>query len=345
MGILINKFIIGTIKGRALADGSMGIASYNKDNWNRNKLLTFQKFVSIPVGTRPPHCLLLAQESGGLASHGECHGISTVNTNLAGGVNKSSAISGASSVNADMFLLMFTSATVLASSTVTVNGSGAVSGSTNITGSGTIANALPFALVDLASAIVSGSIMSGPDLISAINIYADITSAGAWNNANGSLLGILDSVINGSTTVMANGSPALNLSSSIDGLGDFTSAQIAGLGWVVVNAIGGSLLSNTNSPSPAWINADVTPFTELSPQTLSKAVWDQLASDNNAAGTMGFLLNNVTTGGVTPEDIASAVWEALAASQNNTGSMGELVNIIKSELDKKLKRNDFLALK
>lgn len=95
MGILINKFRIGTIRGRALADGSIGIASYNKDNWNRNKLLTFQKFVSIPVGTRPPHCLLLAQESGGLASHGSSNGLlQEFNVNLAGGLYGDSNISG-----------------------------------------------------------------------------------------------------------------------------------------------------------------------------------------------------------------------------------------------------------
>lgn len=95
MSILINKFRIGTIKGRGLAGGSIGIASYNKDNWNRNKITTFQKFVSIPVGTRPPHCFLLAQETGGLASHGSSNVLlQEFNINLAGGLYGDSNISG-----------------------------------------------------------------------------------------------------------------------------------------------------------------------------------------------------------------------------------------------------------
>lgn len=63
----------------------------------------------------------------------------------------------------------------------------------------------------------------------------------------------------------------------------------------IIDAIGASAVTFSAS---AVINAighlagDITPFTELSPQSLAEAVWSAVAADNNGAGTMGEKLND-----------------------------------------------------
>ena len=57
-----------------------------------------------------------------------------------------------------------------------------------------------------------------------------------------------------------------------------------------------------------------TPYTELSPENLARAVWDALATQFNDAGTMGNKLNAASSGSTAPsaESIAAA---GLAAAQ------------------------------
>jgi len=63
----------------------------------------------------------------------------------------------------------------------------------------------------------------------------------------------------------------------------------------IVDAIGAA---NVTFSASAVIRAighlagDITPFTELSPQSLAEAVWSAVAADNNVAGSMGEKLND-----------------------------------------------------
>jgi len=43
------------------------------------------------------------------------------------------------------------------------------------------------------------------------------------------------------------------------------------------------------------MTGEMTPFTELSPENLAKAVWSALASENNDIGTMGAKLNTASS--------------------------------------------------
>ena len=77
---------------------------------------------------------------------------------------------------------------------------------------------------------------------------------------------------------------------------------------------GNSLITFTGSATARGdgnISGAVTPFTELSPQSLAAAVWDALLANHTTVGSAGYALANISAGS-TPEQIASAI---LAAAQ------------------------------
>ena len=57
-----------------------------------------------------------------------------------------------------------------------------------------------------------------------------------------------------------------------------------------------------------------TPYTELSPENLARAVWDALATQFNETGTMGSKLNTASYGGVDMGAMVDAVLAALNAT-------------------------------
>ena len=122
--------------------------------------------------------------------------------------------------------------------------------------------------------------------------------------------------INGSTTVTVTVDPAAGqLIVSAAGSTSITfslSAQLAGalsavgstavtftvnnatLG-AIVSALGASAVTVTTSGTVRATGnmvGNITPFTELSPQSLSAAVWSALATQYDSAGTMGELMNS-----------------------------------------------------
>jgi hypothetical protein len=63
----------------------------------------------------------------------------------------------------------------------------------------------------------------------------------------------------------------------------------------IIDAQGNAPITWSLSATPRAIgvlSGDITPFTELSPQSLSAAVWSALAAEYDSAGTMGELLNS-----------------------------------------------------
>jgi hypothetical protein len=56
------------------------------------------------------------------------------------------------------------------------------------------------------------------------------------------------------------------------------------------------------------LSGAITPYTELSPQNLAAAVWEAIALDYNATGTMGNKLNLAASGSIDYDALAQAVW-------------------------------------
>jgi len=123
------------------------------------------------------------------------------------------------------------------------------------------------------------------------NISGDTTVTITVNPADGQL--IVSAV--GSTSITFN--LAANLAGALSASGStavtFT-VNNATLG-AIVDAVGATLVQFSASATPRAtgnLSGDITPFTELSPQSLSAAVWEALASAYNTPGSMGELLNS-----------------------------------------------------
>jgi hypothetical protein len=144
------------------------------------------------------------------------------------------------------------------------------------------------------------------NLAAGVNINGSTTVTITVNPADGQL--IVSAV--GSTSITFN--LAANLAGALSASGSTSfsfTVNNATLG-AIVDAVGAALVqvsASANIRATGNLSGDITPFTELSPQSLSAAVWESLASAYNAPGTMGELLNSAG-GGASPATIAAEVW-------------------------------------
>ena len=103
----------------------------------------------------------------------------------------------------------------------------------------------------------------------------------------------------------------LKLTLGMDGTGSFALTGDAGLSMIVpfdgtgsMSFTGDADLKGNLSMIGEW-----TPYTELSPENLARAVWEAVAAQYTATGTTGAKLNAASSGGVDLNALAQAVWE------------------------------------
>jgi hypothetical protein len=129
------------------------------------------------------------------------------------------------------------------------------------------------------------------NLAAGVNISGDAAVTITVNPADGQL--IVSAVGNASITFDL----AANLAGALSAAGSTSfsfTVNNATLG-AIVDAVGAALVqvsASANIRATGNLSGDITPFTELSPQSLSAAVWSALASAYNVAGTMGEKLND-----------------------------------------------------
>jgi hypothetical protein len=128
------------------------------------------------------------------------------------------------------------------------------------------------------------------NLVQGINISSTL-SGNSDLIANASLLIQLISNITTSTTLSGTITGLVQLASALSGDTSVTS----GLGLI---AFMSSTLSTSSTltadlKGKLWLEADLTPFTDLSPENLAASVWNSLAASFNNAGTMGEIMNNM----------------------------------------------------
>lgn len=108
-----------------------------------------------------------------------------------------------------------------------------------------------------------------------------------------------------------------------------------------------TLSASSDLRGTASLEADITPYTELSPESLAASVWSALAANFNDPGTMGEKMNDAGTAGDpwatalpgaygagtagerlgnVAADVTDAVWDETALDHNAAGSMGEKMN-------------------
>ncbi len=143
--------------------------------------------------------------------------------------------------------------------------------------------------------LVSGVGSASANLAGGLNAEAGLTGGGFISIANLSLVLSAVALIQGSGTFSASISGKLEASITLAGSGNFV-ASITALGNAIALMSGTGSMSNSITAT-ADITATLTPFTDLSPENLARAVWEALAADFNTAGTMGNKLNSAGSAG------------------------------------------------
>ena len=147
------------------------------------------------------------------------------------------------------------------------------------------------------------------------NCSATLTGIGAISNASLSMLIQMAATLLGSCSVTANLKAVTNMTATLAG----TSSITASLGVIAfcVSTINGSGSVSGTFTGIANMEADITPFTELSPQNLASAVWEALAADFNNSGTMGEKMNSAASAG--------DPWSTALPGAYGAGTAGELL--------------------
>jgi len=133
--------------------------------------------------------------------------------------------------------------------------------------------------------------------------------------------------IAGSGSLSATGALIVSAIANLAGTGSISTADA--LGWVLASMTGAGTLTGTRYATGA-LEADITPFTTLSPENLASAVWSAVAADNNDTGTMGEKVNDagsasnpwteVIEGSYTAAEMLQIIAAALAGELAGAGT-------------------------
>ncbi len=153
-------------------------------------------------------------------------------------------------------------------------------------------------LVEVAASLAASGLITNADLTRVFEILADLSASGTVTDADLAVLAVVFGTAN------------------LSALGTLTDAQMGAVISMISN-ISASVSVQANNFATFNLEADITPFTELSPQSLADAVWSAQADENNLVGTMGEKLNDAGAAG--------NPWAANLVDNNNPGTFGAFV--------------------
>lgn len=288
-----NGWRIGLGAARAYG-GSTVLGPYRREGKEltgakRNSLLSFISTASVPDGHRYPATWLAARAAGGLSAYLDRY--PTTFTPGPSALTDGRALSGTAGATitgaADLTLALFASGVA----PIVFDGGATIAGALSAEG--------------LAQISVTGSATLGGLVLSegTASFTFDVSGEAQLVVPVAGSTSITVSLPVATLDLAAPGSGLITVTFTLEG----NAAGIAhALGTVPVQFSGAATARADGS-----LNGAITPFTELSPQTLAAAVWNAVASDSNLTGTMGRLLNS-SGGGSDPDTIAAAVWAAVA---------------------------------
>jgi hypothetical protein len=185
------------------------------------------------------------------------------------------------------------------------------------------------------------------------NAEADLSGIGWISDAAGALIAGMVAALDGLGDIDADIRGRIDAAAALLGAGNLTGA-LGAIASMVADLTGDGIV-DADIYAYGNMSADLTPFTALSPQSLAAAVWNALAADFNAAGTMGQKLNSAASAGdpwVTDlpgpyigiqagkivgdyldqkiSDVPGDVWDEPVASHTAAGTFGLFVKKIKS---------------
>lgn len=173
----------------------------------------------------------------------------------------------------------------------------------------------------------TGALLSGGAIAGTATIVFD---------KDGANLSLVVSLAGTTTATITTDAATLSLTIGLAGEASWAISAAANLGLVVPFSGSGtfSLTAAANLKGLLSMSGEATPFTELSPQSLAAAVWSAVATDNDAAGTMGEKLNDaggasnpwneVIESGYTAAEILRMI-ASLAAAKSSGGTASDSV--------------------
>jgi hypothetical protein len=120
---------------------------------------------------------------------------------------------------------------------------------------------------------------------------ADFTGSGSISNAQLGLIVSAVATLAGNSSIGAIMNADLTLIANLAGSGSLT-ASVRALGNAIATITGTSSIPNTIRAT-GELEADITPFTPLSPESLARAVWSEVVTNYNVAGTYGKTIKQI----------------------------------------------------
>lgn len=147
---------------------------------------------------------------------------------------------------------------------------------------------------------------------------AALSGTGSISQAELAVLSPSEAALSGSGAIsQADLQAVASLAAALSGLGEVAASLSAVFPMEASLAGTGDIAGSTNLTGTGRLEAAITPFTELSPESLAASVWAASAADSNEAGTMGEKLNDAGSAG--------NPWAALVDDNNDPGTFGERV--------------------
>lgn len=288
----------------ANSSGAITRASWGTPGSLRN-MFEGEAYYGLPSGYLHPHSWSLPQKAGGMASRFEMDGTGTVSAaNLAAGVGISAALTGVGTITNAATQFLGQLSTTLTGSGIIVPPTiaGALSAAATLLGSGSISNASLASVVDIAATLFgSGDFASPPILAGVLSAAATLSGTGTITTASlaGALLASA-TLLGSGTMSSASVVGVWDMQATLDGSGTVSTATVKGIADMVASIMGTGTASVTMGAQPAYMSAEITPYTELSPQNLAAAVWNSLVATFQEAGSMGEALATAGSGGLSP---------------------------------------------
>lgn len=299
-----NYSVLNKHPGRNIGGGAIGLGMYRgdfnktssmKNNFFKSEESTQPSLKSgFPNGYLHPYSWCLPQSAGGLSSYTNINGYNTTVASIAGGLNGVANIDSNGTLNsANLIMIIWLLASLVGTNSSDIELSGTIPAISSVEGFGSLSGEI-YSLISLASTISSQGILFA-DVLSVISAISSLSGSGIIQNSNliSSLLALANISSSGQLAPFIVG--RLDGFSNIDGNGNVL-FSIKALAHVVGGIISSGNVSNALPIGKGSLSAEVTPFTDLSPQNLASAVWNSIATAYNTSGTMGYKLNNVSGG-------------------------------------------------
>lgn len=262
MSLIGNYSVISKSPGRFRSGTSVSAdrANFNKSSSARNLYIGeagIPKYAAVPNGYLPPASWVIPQKAGGMASYTALTAIGDItNSNIAGGINLgASALTGYINISA--------------------TGETLASLSSTIAGSGDLTSASINALVIANASITATGLITDAALLLIVLTSASATALLSITNGNltnASLLGI----------------------ANLTGSGSITDADLTDASLLASMSITASIsITNGDLRANGFMDADILPYTDLSPESLANAVWGKSTLDELDAGTYGKLVKQL----------------------------------------------------